>query len=90
MLSRLAVTADRVLVQKITAKTKTAAGVLLPESAVQMINEGRVLGVGEKTKYGVKEGDRVIVPEFGGLKMKFDDQEVLVYREEDILGVLRE
>ena len=88
MLSRLAVTADRVLVRKITPQSKTAAGVLLPDSAVQMLNEAQVVSVGAKTKYGVQIGDRVVVPEFGGLKIKVDDSELVVYREEDVLGVL--
>ena len=90
--------ADRVLVQKVAQQAKTAGGVLLPESAVQSINEAVVVSVGEGrlTKDGsrvacaVKEGDKVVVPEFGGMKLKFEDSDYLVFRDEDIVGVIRD
>ena len=90
--------ADRVLVQKVAQQAKTAGGVLLPESAVQAINEAVVVSVGEGrlTKEGkrvacaVREGDKVIVPEFGGMKLKLDDSDFLVFRDEDIVGVIRD
>ena len=88
--------ADRVLVQKVTQQAKTSGGVFLPESAVQTINQAVVVSVGEGrlTKEGkrlaplVKEGDKVIVPEFGGMKLKLDESDYLVFRDEDIVGVI--
>ncbi len=89
---------DRVLVQKVVQQAKTAGGVLLPESATQTINEAMVVSVGEGrlTKEGkrvacsVKEGDKVVIPEFGGLRLKLDDSDYIVFRDEDIVGVIRD
>jgi chaperonin GroES len=88
---------DRVLVQKIKHEAKTASGIFLPEQAKQMINqatviavgEGRLLKDGKRLACTVKPGDSVIVPEFGGMTLKFDDEEFQVYRDEDIVGILK-
>jgi len=74
---------DRVLVERIVAPTKTAGGLLLPESAVSKVNEGVVLAVGpgRRTKDGevvppsVKEGDKVLLPEYGGSLVKLNEKE---------------
>lgn len=88
---------DRVLVQKIKQEAKTASGIFLPDQAKQMINqatvvavgEGRLLKDGKRIACTVKAGDSVIVPEFGGMTLKFDDEEYQVFRDEDIVGVLK-
>jgi chaperonin GroES len=88
---------DRVLVQKIKQEAKTASGIFLPEQAKQVINqatvvavgEGRLLKDGSKIPCTVKPGDSVIVPEFGGMTLKFDDEEYQVFRDEDIVGVMK-
>lgn len=62
---------DRVLVQRIKAETKTAGGIFLPESAVKELNEAKVLAVGPgavrkdggRVEMGVREGDRVLIPQ---------------------------
>ena len=77
---------------------KTATGVFLPQTAVQAINEAEVISVGkgQVTKEGklipctLKAGDKVIVPEFGGLRMKFDNEDYLCFREDEIVGTFRE
>eukprot|EP00164_Ancoracysta_twista_P004577 GFYU01006179.1.p1 GENE.GFYU01006179.1~~GFYU01006179.1.p1 ORF type:complete len:100 (-),score=32.00 GFYU01006179.1:457-756(-) len=87
---------DRVLVQRIEAQTKTAAGIYLPDSAVSKVNEGKVVAVGEgaRNRDGnvvaptLKEGNTVLLPEYGGNTVKLNDTEYVLYREEDILGVL--
>eukprot|EP01028_Stygiella_incarcerata_P011714 TRINITY_DN678_c0_g2_i1.p1 TRINITY_DN678_c0_g2~~TRINITY_DN678_c0_g2_i1.p1 ORF type:complete len:1664 (-),score=628.01 TRINITY_DN678_c0_g2_i1:8506-12777(-) len=89
---------DRVLVEKVEPKKKSVGGILLPDSAVPRANEGKVLevGAGARTRDGqvvpmnVKPGDRVLLPEFGGLGVKFGDKEYFLYRDEDILGILIE
>ena len=88
--NKLSLLANRVMVKRITPQTRTAAGVLLPESSVQMLNEATVLAVGPKLEHAVATGDRVIIPEFGGLRLKLDNEEVLIFRDEDILGVVRD
>lgn len=88
---------DRVLVQKMKHEAKTASGIFLPDQAKQMINQATVIAVGEgkllkdgqRLACTVKAGDSVIVPEFGGMNIKFDDEEYQVFRNEDIVGILK-
>lgn len=62
---------DRVLVQRVKAETRTAGGVLLPESSIKELNEAKVLAVGpglmdkkgNRIPMGVKEGDKVLIPQ---------------------------
>lgn len=87
---------DRVLIERIVAPTKSAGGVLLPDSAVSKVNEGVVLAVGpgRRTRDGdvvtpsVKEGDKVLLPEFGGSMVKLNDKELFLYRDDELLGIL--
>eukprot|EP00045_Choanoeca_perplexa_P022564 m.9933 g.9933 ORF g.9933 m.9933 type:complete len:98 (+) comp9535_c0_seq1:117-410(+) len=85
---------DRVLVERILPEAKTKGGILLPEAAKPALNEGVVVAVGEgmRTESGViapavKEGDKVLLPEFGGTTLKLEDKEYSLYRDSDLLGV---
>ncbi|KAA8532566.1 hypothetical protein F0562_032618 [Nyssa sinensis] len=97
MAKRLIPTLNRVLVQKIVPPAKTTAGILLPEKSTKL-NSGKVVAVGPGThdKAGnlipvaVKEGDTVLLPEYGGTQVKLDDKEYHLFRDEDILGTLHE
>eukprot|EP01024_Parvocaulis_polyphysoides_P075396 TRINITY_DN9741_c0_g1_i1.p4 TRINITY_DN9741_c0_g1~~TRINITY_DN9741_c0_g1_i1.p4 ORF type:complete len:117 (+),score=21.00 TRINITY_DN9741_c0_g1_i1:54-353(+) len=88
---------DRVLVEKILPAQKTAGGVLLPESATPKLKEATVVAVGpgarkengEFMPMSVKEGDLVVIPEFGGTKIETSEgKELFMYRETDLLGIL--
>jgi chaperonin GroES len=91
---------DRVLVQKVKQELKSAGGVLLPESAnnagsnqfakVISVGVGRFMNNGKTMPCSVKPDDTVIVPEFGGTKLKFDNEEYHVYRDEDIVGIVKQ
>ncbi|KDD77028.1 hypothetical protein H632_c37p4 [Helicosporidium sp. ATCC 50920] len=89
---------DRVLVQKAVAPTKSVGGILLPESATSKVNKGTVLAVGQgrRTNNGeliapaVKVGDVVLLPEYGGTTVKLEEEELLLYRDEELLGILQE
>jgi chaperonin GroES len=89
---------DRVLVQRVQAPTKSVGGVFLPESSQTRINEGIVLatGPGRLNKDGqiiplaVKAGDKVLLPEYGGNTVKVEQEEYTIYRDEDILAVLKQ
>mmetsp|Transcript_34752 Transcript_34752/g.80659 ORF Transcript_34752/g.80659 Transcript_34752/m.80659 type:complete len:103 (-) Transcript_34752:182-490(-) len=89
---------DRVLVQKVKSEAKTATGILLPETAQPAPNWAKVLAVGpgRRTKEGellpmsVKIGDTVVVPEYGGMTLKFDNEDYHVYRDEDFMGIVQE
>lgn len=71
---------DRVLVQRIKAETKTAGGLFLPESSVKELNEAKVLAVGPGARdkdgktlpMGVKEGDRVLIPQVSPLSLRWN------------------
>jgi chaperonin GroES len=88
---------DRVLVQKLKQEAKTSSGIFLPEQAKQTINQATVISVGQgrllkdgsRVACTVKPGDNVIIPEFGGLRLNFDDEEYHVFRDEDIVGVVK-
>jgi len=87
---------DRVLVQRVEAEEKTAGGILLPDSAKEKpkegkiisVGDGRVLDNGERSKFSVKKGDRVLFTSYAGTEVKAGGQEYLIMREEDILGVI--
>ena len=93
--------ADRVLVRRVAAESKSAGGVLLPEASTGKKNEGEVVAVGpgalnrdgERVAMQVAVGDRVLLPEYGGHTVKLDggeDEELQLFRDEDILGKLEE
>ncbi|XP_066301347.1 10 kDa heat shock protein, mitochondrial-like [Branchiostoma lanceolatum] len=85
---------DRVLVQKLAAETTTKGGIMLPEKAVGKVLDATVVAVGpgsrnssgELVVCSVKAGDRVLLPEYGGTKLKLEDQEYHLFRDGDILG----
>merc|ERR1712100_616007 len=88
-LKRLVPLLDRVLVERVAPMQKSVGGVILPDSAVSRMNEGTVIAVGPgaKTSEGdvipmsVKEGDKVLLPEYGGTQVKIDDKEFTLFRD---------
>ena len=88
--------ADRVIVKRIDSETKTASGIVIPDAAAEKPDQGEVLAVGpgkrdENGKHiavDVKVGDRVLFGKYAGQGVKVDGQELLVMREEDIMGVV--
>jgi len=88
---------DRVIVKRIEAERTTASGIVIPDSAGEKPDQGEILAVGpgkrdDAGKYialDVKVGDRVLFGKYAGQTVKVDGQEVLVMREEDIMGVLQ-
>jgi chaperonin GroES len=89
---------DRVLVQRIKAEQKTAAGILIPEKSLESLNEGKVIAVGKGAldKHGkhippqVEEGDRVLLPSYGGSTVKVGEEEYTLFRDSEILAKIRE
>ncbi|CAI8013164.1 10 kDa heat shock protein, mitochondrial [Geodia barretti] len=85
---------DRVLVQRLSPETKTKSGLVIPEKAQEKVNEAKVVAVGaggrnkggEVVPVSVTIGDTVLVPEYGGTKLKFDDEDYVLLRDGDILG----
>mmetsp|Transcript_8489 Transcript_8489/g.21891 ORF Transcript_8489/g.21891 Transcript_8489/m.21891 type:complete len:106 (+) Transcript_8489:169-486(+) len=95
-LKRLVPLLDRVLVERAQPATKSVGGVILPESALTKMNEGKVVAVGQGARnaegelipIAVKAGDKVLLPEYGGTKVAIDDKEFTLYRDTELLGVL--
>ena len=85
---------DRVVVEPLEAEEKTAGGILLPDTAKQKPQRGRVLAIGpgkmsekgERTAVSVVKGDEVIYGRYAGSDVEVDGQEVKILREGDILA----
>ena len=88
---------DRVIVKRVEAERTTASGIVIPDSAGEKPDQGEILAVGlgkrddngKQIALDVKVGDRVLFGKYAGQAVKVDGQEVLVMREEDIMGVLQ-
>lgn len=88
---------DRVIVQRAEAESKTAGGILLPETAKDKPKEGKVLAVGEgktlesgeQQKMILKVGDRVLFTSYAGTEIKYQGEELLIMSENDVLAVIK-
>ncbi|KAG0478749.1 hypothetical protein HPP92_013468 [Vanilla planifolia] len=97
MARRLIPAFNRILVEKIVPPTKTNAGILLPEKTSKL-NSGKVVAVGPGARdkdgkhipVALKEGDIVLLPDYGGTEIKLEDKDYHLYREDDILGTLHD
>ncbi|APU68482.1 MAG: co-chaperone GroES [Bacteroidota bacterium] len=82
---------DRVVVEPVAAETKTASGIIIPETAKEKPQRGKVVAVGKGTKdheMTVKEGDMVLYGKYAGTEFKFDGVDYLIMREDDILAIV--
>ena len=86
---------DRVVVKRMEEERTSAGGIVIPDSAAEKPQKGEVLAVGngavtdsgEIRSLDVKVGDQVLFGKYSGTEIKLDGEEVLIMREEDILGV---
>ncbi|MCR9223306.1 MAG: co-chaperone GroES [Hyphomonas sp.] len=86
---------DRVLVRRVEEATKTAGGIIIPDSATEKPQEGEVLAVGngaigddnERVALDVKPGDKILFGKWGGTEVKIDGEDLLIMKESDIMGV---
>ena len=87
---------DRVVVRRIEADTKTAGGIIIPDTAKEKPSQGEVIAVGPGGRdeagklipIGVKAGDKVLFGKWSGTEIKLDGEELLIMKESDIMGVL--
>ena len=87
---------DRVIVKRMEEERKTASGIVIPDSATEKPDQGEVLAVGngkiledgKVRPLDVKVGDRVLFGKYSGSTVKIDGDELLVMREEDIMGIV--
>ena len=87
---------DRILIKRIEEKESIKGGIIIPDTAKEKPQEGQVIAVGngKKTEEGkvipldVKAGDRILFGKYSGTEIKLDDQEYLILREDEVLGIL--
>ena len=87
---------DRVLVRRIEADSKTAGGIIIPDSAQEKPSEGEIVAVGNgaRNEQGqvhpleVKAGDRVLFGKWSGTEVKLDGEDLLIMKESDIMGIV--
>jgi chaperonin GroES len=89
---------DRVVVKRVDAESKTASGIIIPDTAKEKPSEGEIVAVGPGGRdeagklipIDVKAGDRVLFGKWSGTEVKIDGIEYLIMKESDIMGVLQE
>lgn len=87
---------DRVVVRRMEEERTTAGGIVIPDSATEKpiqgeiiaVGKGKILENGDVRPLDVKVGDRVLFGKYSGTEVKIDGKELLVMREEDIMGVV--
>jgi len=86
---------DRVVVRPMEAETKTASGLFIPDTAKEKPQRGTVVAAGpgrvengNHIEMGVQEGDVVLYGKYAGTEIRVDDEDLLIMRESDILGVV--
>jgi chaperonin GroES len=87
---------DRIIVKRIAEEEKTKGGIIIPDTAKEKPQEGKVTAVGKGkinedgkvTPLDVKVGDKVLFGKYSGTEIKVEDEEHLIMREDDILGVI--
>jgi chaperonin GroES len=89
---------DRVVIERIDPEAKTAGGIIIPDTAMEKPQQGKVVGVGpgDRDEAGklipidLEVGDRVLFGKWSGTEVKIDGVELLIMKESDIMGVLDE
>jgi chaperonin GroES len=87
---------DRIVVSRIESEGKTAGGIIIPDTAKEKPQEGKIIaaGPGKRDEDGklipldVKAGDRVLFAKWAGTEFKLDGKEYMIMKEDDILGVI--
>ena len=87
---------DRVVVRRLESEEKTAGGLIIPDSAKEKPAEGEVVSVGagardeagQRIPMDIKAGDKVLFGKWSGTEVKINDEDMLIMKESDILGIL--
>ncbi|TLY52525.1 MAG: co-chaperone GroES [Gammaproteobacteria bacterium] len=87
---------DRVIIKRLEAETKSAGGIVIPDTAAEKpikgevvaVGNGKILEDGKVRPLAVKAGDKVLFGKYSGTEVKVDGQELLVMREEDLMAVI--
>ena len=87
---------DRILVERLEEKETVRGGIIIPDSAKEKPQEGKVIAAGngkvgddgKKIPLDVKAGDKILFGKYSGSEVKLDDEEYLILREEDVLAII--
>jgi chaperonin GroES len=87
---------DRILVKRLEEKEQTKGGIIIPDTAKEKPQEGKVIAVGggkvnedgKVRPLDVKKGDRILLGKYSGTEVNLDGEEHLIIREDDVLGIL--
>ena len=87
---------DRVVVKRLEGEEKTKGGIIIPDTAKEKPQEGKVIAVGngkvndegKKVPLDVKAGDKILFGKYSGSEVKVDDHEYLIMKEEDVLAII--
>ena len=87
---------DRVVVRRVDSETKTAGGIIIPDTAAEKPQQGEIIAVGpgardesgKITALDVKKGDKVLFGKWSGTEVKINGEELLIMKESDILGII--
>ena len=86
---------DRVIVKRIAEEAKTKGGIIIPDTAKEKPQEGQVVAVGpgrvedgKVIKPDVKKGDRILFGKYSGTEIKLEENEYLILREDEVLGII--
>ena len=89
---------DRVVVKRVDSETKTAGGIIIPDTAQEKPSQGEIIAVGPGGRdeagklipIDLKKGDRVLFGKWSGTEVKIDGEDLLIMKESDIMGVMEE
>jgi chaperonin GroES len=87
---------DRVVVKRVEAETKSAGGIIIPDTAAEKPQQGEIIAVGPGARdetgklvpLDVKKGDKILFGKWSGTEVKLDGKELLIMKESDIMGIL--
>jgi len=90
--------ADKVIVQRVEAESKTAGGIVLPDTAKEKPQRGKVIAVGEgklldngkRSEMSVKKGQQVLFTSYAGTEVKMDGKEYLIMDQSDIMAIIED
>jgi len=97
-MAKLKPLSDRIIVKAVTAEEKTPGGIVLPDTAKEKPQEGEVIAVGpgklldsgKLAPMDIKVGERVIYSKYGGTEIKLHGEEIVVLRQDDVLGIVED
>lgn len=88
---------NNVLIERLEAESKTAGGIIIPDTAKEKPSEGKVIAVGagikdddgDRISPDVTEGDRILFAKWGGTEVKIDGKDLIIIKESDILAIIK-